>query len=112
MTLDQALSTIHASPVASDSLVTHTTSLSSWFMFYSILTTVNMAPTKKNSVDEKSLSSNSYGNSMKNKNADSIVLRTLSYKQISKYAFNHSIVPYLMKEAHLCRYHSFSFNIL
>jgi hypothetical protein len=49
MTLDQTLTVIHSSPVASNSLETHSAQLSTWFMYYAVMVNINLSPSKDGS---------------------------------------------------------------
>jgi hypothetical protein len=123
MFLDQTLTTIHSSHIASQSLVGHISTVSAWFMHYSKVTEVSLfnTPVKsRQSMSGPQFSSpsslggspnfrfsgrSSFGGSKGHiiDAPDILSFRGISYKALSKFFHDYGVIPYLIKDPQLFR---------
>lgn len=123
MFLDQTLTTIHSSDIASQSLVNHVEKISAWFAHYAKLVEISMfnKSPKKSRVNPSSTfpaSPSSYIGSPDYNVSRSpfamsaghdieapemLTFRGISYKALSKFFHDYGVIPYLIKDAQLFR---------
>lgn len=125
MFLDQTLTTIHSNNMAAQSLVSHISKVSAWFMHYSKVIEISLfsKPDKsRHSMSPMMSSPSSYGGgsphfkSSSSRNSfggsrghiieapEMLSFRGLSYKALSKFFHDYGVIPYLIKDPQLFRY--------
>lgn len=127
MFLDQTLTTIHSNEMASQSLVTHISKVSAWFMHYSKVIEISLFNNQsdktiiRQSLSSPMMPSHSYGSggspSFNGNSRNSfggsrghvieapeiLSFRGLSYKALSKFFHDYGVIPYLIKDPQLFR---------
>lgn len=110
ISLDQTLTTIHSSPVASNCLLDHISKVSAWFMHYSAISEIGIfkegrvtSPSETLSPLARSSMSNSYSGSRGHviTPPEMHSFRGIPFKALSKFCHDYGIIPYLIKDPQL-----------
>jgi hypothetical protein len=128
MFLDQTLTTIHSNEMASQSLISHISKVSAWFMHYSKVIEISLFSHPENEKYRQSLSGpmvsspssyggrgspgfkgnsrNSFGGSKGHiiEAPEMLSFRGVAYKALSKFFQDYGVIPYLIKDPQLFRY--------